>query len=149
MMRIEHLMLSGLLCIAPGYAAEQNTPSSASALAEIMRLAKYSNGFEARLNVLVTQSNGAHLAPFKLAVVGQLSADKQRLVIRGISPESVRNRFYEGERSGEGRIRALSDTGVEFEPDARLFDSGLVVWDMLSPWWYLSLIHISEPTRPY
>lgn len=135
-MRMTSLILGCLLLSAgSGYAAE----TDASALAESMQQAKYSDGFEARLNVFVTKANGAHPAPFKLAVVGQLSADKQRLLVRGISPEAVRNRYYVAERGSDGRIRAVENRAAgesaEFNAHAKMFDSGLVVWDMFSPWW--------------
>lgn len=122
-----------LLCAGTGYAAEPGT--SANAVAGSMRQARLSNGFEARLNVFVTQANGAHPAPLKLAVIGQVSSDRQRLLIRGISPEPVRNRSYTVERSSDGRIRAVDSEHAGFDVSARMFDSGLVAWDMLSPWW--------------
>ncbi len=124
-----------LLCAGTGYTAEPGATVSANAVAEAMRQARFSNGFEARLNVLVTKANGAHPAPFKLAVIGQISADRQRLVIRGISPEPVRNRSYAVERDSDGRIRGVDSEQAGFDVYARMFDSGLVVWDMLSPWW--------------
>lgn len=122
-----------LLCASAGYAADATAP--ANALAESMRQARFSNGFEARLNVFVTKANGAHPAPLKLAVIGQISADRQRLSVRGISPESVRNRSYSVERGSDGRIKGVDSDHAGFDVSARMFDSGLVAWDMLSPWW--------------
>lgn len=138
MRRIAAVVLACLsLGAGTGYAAEPGT--SASAVAELMRKARLSNGFEARLNVFVTKTNGAHLAPLKLAVIGQVSADRQRLLIRGISPEPVHNRFYAVERGSDGRLRGIESRAdgeqVGFDPYVRMFDSGLVAWDMLSPWW--------------
>lgn len=129
-----------LLCVlsgaGAGYAADA---ASANALAESMRKARLSEGFEARLNVFVTKASGAHPALLKLAVIGQISADSQRLVIRGISPEAARNRSYAVERGSDGRIRGVESRAAgeqnEFDPYVRMFDSGLVAWDMLSPWW--------------
>lgn len=129
-----------LLCVlssaGAGYAADA---ASAKAVAESMRKARLSEGFEARLNVFVTRASGAHPAPLKLAVIGQIFADRQRLVIRGISPEAARNRSYAVERGSDGRIRGVESRAAgeqnEFDPHARMFDSGLVAWDMLSPWW--------------
>jgi hypothetical protein len=138
-MRIAHFICVGLIVSSTGYAGEQS--ASASGIAEMMKQAKYSEGFEARLNVLVTKANGAHLAPFKLAVIGQFSASRQRLVIRGISPEAVRNHFYAAERDSNARIKAMESLNqsasdyAEFDPYAKLFNSGLVVWDMFGPWW--------------
>lgn len=105
----------------------------------------HSEGFEARLSVFITKANGAHPPPFKIAVIGQFVDGKQRLLIRGISPESVHNRFVVAERGSDGRsdglIRALAYRGqtankpVEFDPFSKIFDSGLVVWDMFGLWW--------------
>jgi hypothetical protein len=129
--------LLALLYAGAGYATE--APLSANALAETMRQAKYSDGFEARLNVLVTKADGAHPAPLKLAVIGQLAAERQRLLIRGIAPATVRNHAIAAERSGNGRIRAVESRAANeyaaFDPQSRMFDTGLVVWDMFSPWW--------------
>src|ERR1035437_7768382 len=137
MMRIAKVIFACLLLsVSVSYAAEPGV--SASAVAEMMKQAKYSDGFEARLNVLITKANGAHPAPFKLAVIGQIAANKQRLVIRGISPDSVRNRAYAAEADRGGSIRAVESRSMaerEYDPFAKMFDSGLVVWDMLSPWW--------------
>jgi hypothetical protein len=137
MMRATLLIFVGLMfSVSKGYAAEQ----TASDLAKMMNQAKYSEGFEARLNVLITKANGAHPAPFKLAVIGQFNAGKQRLVIRGISHEEVRNHFYAAESGSDGRVRAMESRSqasgyVDFDPSARMFNSGLVAWDMLGLWW--------------
>lgn len=146
MMRIAKVFLVCILLGAnPGYGAEPGIPVSASALAELMKQAMHSEGFEARLSVFITKANGAHPPPFKLAVVGQFVAGKQRLLIRGISPESVHDRFIAAERGSDGRsdglIRALAYRGqaasepVEFDPFSKIFDSGLAVWDMFGLWW--------------
>lgn len=136
MMRAANFILAGLLVSANAVCAAD---ISASAAADIMKQAKYSAGFEARLNVLVTLANGAHREPFKVAVVGQMSADQQRLLLRGISPDAVRGRHVAAARSSDGRIKAVSyRAGGEYaavDPNARLFNSGLVAWDMFSPWW--------------
>jgi hypothetical protein len=91
------------------------------------------------MNVLVSKANGAHPPPFKLAVIGQITADKQRLLLRGISPESIRNHSYAAGRGVNGRIKALENHASreyrDASPHAQLFDSGLVLWDMFSPWW--------------
>lgn len=134
MLRIAVSILACLLLGASaGYAAEAAV--SANAVAESMKKARFSAGFEARLNVFVTKANGAHPAPLKLAVIGQISADRQRLLIRGISPEPVRKHFYGIERSSDGHIKGVDSEQTGFDPYARMFDSGLVAWDMLSPWW--------------
>lgn len=140
MMRAANLVLACLLLsVASGYAAD--APVSAGTLAEMMQRARNSDGFEARLNVFVTKANGAHPAPLKLAVVGQFTTDRQRLLIRGIAPESVRNRFYAAERGHDGRIRAVTygdkntSQVAAADPFGALFDSGLVLADMFTPWW--------------
>lgn len=142
MMRIAKIFLVCVLLGAnPGYGAEPGIPVSASALAELMRKAMHSEGFEARLSIFITKANGAHPPPFKLAVVGQFVANKQRLLIRGISPESVHDRFIAAERGSDGLIRALAYRGqatsepVESDPFSKIFDSGLTAWDMFGLWW--------------
>lgn len=115
--------------------------SSATQLAEMMKQARYSDGFTVRMNVANIKPDGHRDMPFKLAVVGQLDAKRQRLLIRGISPDRVRNHFIIAGQKAEGRIQAIrysepASAGIEkFDPGAPLFDSLLVTWDMLSPWW--------------
>lgn len=136
MMLAANFILTGLLLSANAVSAAD---ISASAVADTMKQAKYSAGFEARLNVLVTLANGAHPAPFKVAVIGQMSADQQRLLLRGISPDVVRGRHVAAARGNDGRIKAVSyrtpDDYAAVDPNARLFNSGLAAWDMFSPWW--------------
>lgn len=129
-----------LLSTVSAYAAGSEAPVSAGALARAMQQAKYSDGFEARLSIFVTKANGSHPAPIKLSVVGQLSADKQRLLIRGISPASVHDHFYAAEWNTDGHIRAVEYRHAQnkytgLDPLSRMFDSSLVIWDMFSPWW--------------
>lgn len=131
--------IAGILLLfalaVPAHGAE----TDAAALAETMMLARHSDGFEARMSVFVTQPDGRRAAPFKVAVIGQISAERQRLLIRGISPEKVRGRCFAAERSADGRIRAVEygeGTMVkETDPYARLFDSGMTLWDMFGAWW--------------
>ncbi len=133
--RVLLLLLTGLA--AQGYCAEQ----SAAALAETMKRARYSDGFEARMNISVFKLDGQRTASFKVAVIGQVGDDAQRLLIHGISPDKVRDRFIAAERGADGRIRAIAYTGdtsggsAKFDASARLFDSGLVLWDMFGSWW--------------
>jgi hypothetical protein len=113
--------------------------TDATALAETMKQARHSEGFEARMSVFVTQPDGHRAAPFKVAVIGQVSAERQRLLIRGISPEKVRGHYVAAERTADGRIRAVEygegTRAKEADPYARLFDSGMTVWDMFGAWW--------------
>jgi hypothetical protein len=112
---------------------------STGALAAMMKQAKYSAGFEARMNVLVTKANGARGTPFKVAVIGQFNTDKQRVRINGVAPESVRARFFAAERNGDGDIQSVAYSTVndaaQFDSNKKLFNSELVIWDMFSPWW--------------
>ncbi|MDX8400765.1 MAG: outer membrane lipoprotein-sorting protein [Gallionellaceae bacterium] len=110
---------------------------SAQEIAESMSRAKYSNGFEVRMNVFVTKANGAHPLPMKLAIIGKMAADKQRLSIRGITPKAIRGHFVAAERIGGVRAIKFQTTNnsSELDPNTQLFDSGLVIWDMFSPWW--------------
>lgn len=117
-----------------GYAAEM--PLSAGSLVGMMQQARYSAGFEARMNVFVRKSDGALLAPVKLAVIGQSTPERQRLLIRGIAPEILHGRFYAIEHKRDGGIRVVGAREVaEFAPYARIFDSALRAGDMLAPWW--------------
>jgi hypothetical protein len=103
--------------------------------------ARQSEGFEARMSVTLIGPDGRRTSPLKLAVIGQFGVDRQRLLIRGISPDKVRNRFIAAERNADGRIRSIeygeygADGSTGADPFANLFDSGLVIWDMLGSWW--------------
>ena len=126
-----------LLALTPAYAG---VPSAAS-LAKLMREAQLSNGFSARMNVAVIKADGRRMLPFKIALIGQMTADRQRLLIRGIAPASVGKHYFAAETSTDGVIRAIAYTeqpssmSVATPALTPLFDSGLVIWDMLSPWW--------------
>ncbi|HZW26420.1 MAG TPA: hypothetical protein VFF26_13155 [Gallionella sp.] len=121
--------------------AQTTHAADAGALVETMRQARLSEGFEARMEVATVAANGHRAMPFKLSVVGQVSKDRQRLRIRGISPDKVRGRYVTAERNADGRIRAIgygepvSGNIEKADPAARLFDSGLVLWDMFGAWW--------------
>jgi hypothetical protein len=111
------------------------------ALVATMKQARLSEGFEARMEVATVAANGRRAMPFKLSVVGQVVKDRQRLRIRGISPDKVRGHYVAAERNADGRIRAIgygeavSGSVEKTDPAARLFDSGLVLWDMFGAWW--------------
>jgi hypothetical protein len=125
----------------PGYAAEPPVIASSAALAESMRGARLSDGFEARMNVSAVQPDGRRIALLKLAVVGQFSAERERLQIRGIAPDRIRNRYFAAESRADGGIRSIAygenfSSGIaETDPFAKLFDSELVIWDMFASWW--------------
>lgn len=138
MIRIAAVLVSLLAAFAlPAHGAEP----SAAALAETMQKARLSEGFEARMNVAAIKPDGRRAMPLKIAVIGQIGKDRERLLIRGISPDTVRNLRFAAEKTADGRIRAIeygeqgSGSVVEASPFARLFDSGLAIWDMFGPWW--------------
>ena len=126
-----------LLACIPAYAGEP----SATSLAGLMREAQLSDGFSARMNVAVIKADGRRMQPFKVAVIGQMTAARRRLLIRGIAPASVRNHYFAAETRAAGVIRAIAYTeqptteGAVMPALTPLFDSGMVIWDMLSPWW--------------
>ena len=73
-------------------------------------------------------------------MIGQLGPEQQRLLVKGISPDSVHDRFVAVERKSDGSIRAIQYGGAsasvsEVDPFANVFETGVVVWDLLSPWW--------------
>lgn len=130
------LLLLGAFAL-PAYAAEP----SAATLVETMKQARLSEGFEARMEVATILPNGHRAMPFKLSVVGQIGAERQRLRVHGISPDKVRGRYIAAERNADGRIRAIqyseaaSGSIEKADPAARLLDSGLMLWDMFGAWW--------------
>lgn len=119
--------------------AQPGLGTEAGALVETMKQARLSDGFEARMEVATIAANGRRAPPFKISVAGQIGKDRQRLRIRGISPDKVRGRYIAAERNADGRIRAIqySEAGniEKSDPAARLFDSGLVLRDMFGEWW--------------
>ena len=125
----------------PGYGAESQASLSPDVIADSMRQARRSDGFEARMSVATVRPNGRRSVPFKVSVIGRFGTATQRLLIRGISPDSVRNRFFAAEMSAAGQIRAveygerLADGIAKVDPFSKLFDSGLIIWDMFTPWW--------------
>jgi hypothetical protein len=132
-MRVSAFLLCLLACAQNIFAAEQ------PALADIMRRARHTDGFEARMNISTIKPNGSLNVPFKLALIGQFTEHKQRLLLRGISPDTVHNRHIAAEQT-DRRFKAIeyrtTDTNrAEIDIQTGLFNSGLVIWDMFSPWW--------------
>ena len=80
---------------------------SAITLAGKISHARLSDGFEARMSVAVIGVDGARAHPVKLAVIGRFTEKSQRLLVRGISPEAVRERYVAAERAEDGAIRAI------------------------------------------
>jgi len=130
-------MLALALTATSGYCAAP----SAAAFTETIRQARYSDGFEARMNVSVFRPDGEHVSTFKFAVIGQVGKNRQRLLIRGIAPKQIRNRHIAAERDSDGPIRAISyentaiNVSAGLDPASRLFGSGMVLWDLFAPWW--------------
>jgi len=123
-------------------AAEASDLPSPAVLVETLRLARYSDGFEARMKISSVGPDGKQSAPFKVAVVGQIDSQRERLAISGISPPSVHGHSYAAEKTADGRIRVI-EYGTRFpadlaeiEPTTRVFGSALVIWDILAPWWH-------------
>jgi hypothetical protein len=141
MTRASAVLLLFATLVRPGYGAEPAVITSPAALAESMRQARFSDGFEVRINLSTVQPDGRRSPPLKLAVIGQFSIERERLVFRGISPDKVRNRFFGAEKRVNSEIRSIaygehvSDSLVEVTPFTKVFDSDLVIWDMFAPWW--------------
>lgn len=116
------------------------TPAAdpAARLAVAMRQAGYSEGFEARLSISAVTADGQRSAPVKLAVIGQADAERQRVLVRGISPDTLHGDFVAAERRADGSIKTLGYAAAHPTPIdvyAKVFGSRLVLWDLLSPWW--------------
>lgn len=131
------------LLAGTGHAADPpQAGPSATMLAETMVQAGYSEGFEARLRLTTVNAYGHRTLPIKLAIIGQANPDRQRLLIRGISPDNIHDRFIAIERLEDGRFRAMeygakgADGNPKVDLFAKLFDTGIVIWDMFSPWWH-------------
>ena len=60
----------------------------------------------------------------------------------------TRKKEYVDKKKEDPFLEALADGGFQVEELARLHYPGGHLVDS-EPWEYLSLIHISEPTRPY
>ena len=136
------LLIQLVMFAPPGFGAEPSTILSAAALAESMRQASYSDGFEERMNITTVNSEGHRSVPIKLAVIGQFGTERQRLLIRGISPANVRDRFVFAERHADGWMSSneygahIARGNVEVDLFTQLFGTKLVIWDMFSPWWH-------------
>lgn len=118
---------------ALSFCASAAEPTAASLVAA-MRESRQSEGFEIRMQVVSVAPDGQRSTPIKLAVIGEVGTSGQRLLLRGISPDAVRGRRMAVERSADGRVRAADPDGPA-NPYAPVFDTGLVAWDMLMPWW--------------
>jgi len=137
-----------LMAIGFGYSAASPLLSAAETV-EVMREARRSDGFEVRMKISTVEPDGHHATPLKLGIIGQCNADKEHLLIWGISPDTVRHRFFAAEKSADGRIRLLkyrehpSDGITETDPFTKVFDS-VIIWDIFSPWWNWSKQSLGE-----
>jgi hypothetical protein len=128
--------------VRQSYSAEPPVINPAEALAQSMWQARFSDGFEIRMTLSTVQPDGRRSPPLKLAVIGQISPERERLLFRGISPDNVRNRFLAAEKRANNEIRSiaygehLSGNLVAATPFTKVFDSNLVIWDMFAPWWH-------------
>ena len=143
MKKIAATLLLQLVTFAhSGFGAEPSTILPAAVLVESMRQASYSAGFEERMSITTVNSEGHRSVPIKLAVIGQFGTERQRLLIRGISPANVRDRLVFAERHADGWIRAneygahIARGNKEVDLFTHLFDTELVIWDMFGPWWH-------------
>ena len=122
-----------------GAAAAARGAESAAQLVEAMRAARVSAGFEIRLTVRAP-GTGSPGGTTRLALIGQSDAEHDRLLVRAIAPAWLRDRAIVSERLGE-RIVATAfgpdaaAAPMPADPTAGLFGSGLVVWDLMAPWW--------------
>ncbi|MBK9160557.1 MAG: hypothetical protein IPM27_03150 [Nitrosomonadales bacterium] len=135
MVRLSCLLMLAFCCAQAGAA-----PSDAAGLAAAMRQARLSDGFEVRMSVQVTGADKRLRPPFKIAVIGQTGSEWQRLLMRGISPNGIRNHFFAADNRSDGTFDAIeydehASGSTEYDPQAGLFDSGMVLWDMFAPWW--------------
>jgi hypothetical protein len=136
------LLAIWLLALAPvGRAAEPGPSAIGQAAAEAIRTARLSAGFETRMSITVIDAQGQKAPPVRLAVVGKFEPTVSRIVIRGISPGSARQRAVAAESDASGHVRAvafgerLQDGVTAMDPQSALFDTDLTVWDLLAPWW--------------
>jgi len=133
------------LCLATfalaGIGVELPALQSPAQIIESVKQERHSEGFEVRLKISSIGADGQRSTPVKLAIIGQFTAERERLFVRGISPDTVRGRWVAAEKGADGRIRSIeytdkgSGAAVEGDPSSRLFDTGLVLWDMFAPWW--------------
>jgi len=110
-------------------------------LLSAIKQARLSDGFEVRLAITLVDAQKVRSAPIKVAVIGQVNADRQRFLVRGISPEAIRNRYIATMKNAAGSI-----TAFEYGPDeagrpvsldlfAGIFKTDFVIWDLFGAWW--------------
>jgi hypothetical protein len=121
------------LLLPAAFALHAAAAPTAAELAARMREVRLTPGFEARLQSVELAPDGRRSEPVKVAVIGQFDAARRRLLVRGIAPEAIRDESRSAEY-GAGCTRAADRNGTA-DPYATMFGTGLVAWDMLTPWW--------------
>ncbi|MBI4986519.1 MAG: hypothetical protein HZC24_14555 [Rhodocyclales bacterium] len=132
------LPLALALIAAPCAAIDE--PASAAVLVETMKQARHSDGFEARLAITSGAADKAAARPVKVALIGQITAERRRFLVRGIAPERIRDRYVVAAQDAAGRVEAYEygphvAGPVPLDPLSRLFDSEFVIWDLFGAWW--------------
>ena len=128
-----------LLCALSLGHCEAIASRSASELVNAMRDARDSDGFEIRI-ALRAQSAGSAAELIRIALIGQSGEDRDRLLVRAITPVAIRDRSIVSERVGDHvqSTAYASDAmpaSTPADPMAGIFVTGLVVWDLMAPWW--------------
>jgi hypothetical protein len=127
-----------LLCAMSPAWGEALAGRSASPLVEAMQAARESEGFEIRLTL--RRSGGGTEESTRIALIGQSIEGRERLLVRAISPSGIRDRAIVSERVGD-HVRSTAygpdatSAAMRADPMAGVFGSGLVVWDLMAPWW--------------
>jgi hypothetical protein len=108
-------------------------------LVDEMREARGSDGFEIRMDVDTTSPDGARGEQIKLALIGDGSDRRRRLLIRALAPEHLRGNSLVA-IALDGRVDARAKpanaaAARAVDPARALFGSALVAWDVLAPWW--------------
>ncbi|MFA7281200.1 MAG: outer membrane lipoprotein-sorting protein [Sterolibacterium sp.] len=138
-------MVTQLLAIALAMWSLQSLAAdsrdSLPGLLEAIKQARHSDGFEVRFAITAVDAQKLRTVPVKIAVIGQANADRQRFLVRGISPDAVRNQHFVAENSAAGPIDAFEygpdseGHRISLDPFARLFNTDFVMWDLFAVWW--------------
>ena len=132
------LRLAIPLLLGAALASASGEPLSATSLAESMRAARQSDGFELRVQLQATGGGAEDVV--RIALIGQFHAGRERLLVRGIAPANLRGRSIVSERFGD-RVESTAyehdatPASSRADPLAGLFGSPLAAWDLMAPWW--------------
>jgi hypothetical protein len=130
------LLFCLIFCANTAFAATPN----ANDIAKNLRENQYSEGFQARFNVLRRNQKGAIAAPMQLILIGQVNAQQRRFLLRSLSankPLSPRI-FIEQTQTNPPkvlRLNAAEETPSLIQPNEPLLELSLQASDLLSPWW--------------